>query len=327
MKKILVFGASGETGRYFVDYYLENKKNEYEIIAIGGRNTTFFEDYFHIKYIRMDITNKEDFEKLPKDDVYAVVDLAGYMPARSDGDYVEKMLNVNLMGTMNILNYCVKVKADRILFAQSFGDILPHAKQYPTLTVNLQRCFPLNTDHSVYLIAKCAAVDLIEYYHQKYGLKPFIFRLPTIYLYAKDRFYYKDGEKTTMWYRVLIDKAIAGDVLEIWGDPNKVKDMVYVKDFAQMLYLAIFVDRESGFYNVGTGVGTSMEKQIITMSETLSFHKKSKIIYRPDMPSTGEYVMDITPAVKELGYKPKYDYVSFLLDYKKEMESGRFDLL
>ena len=34
-----------------------------------------------------------------------------------------------------------------------------------------------NSDHTVYLIAKCAAVDLIEYYHQHYGLKKFIFRL------------------------------------------------------------------------------------------------------------------------------------------------------
>lgn len=327
MKKILVFGASGETGRYFVDYYLNNKKKDYEIIAIGGRNTTFFEDYFHIKYIRMDITKKEDFERLPVDDIYSIVDLAGYMPARSNGDFVEKMLDVNLMGTLNILNYAIKVKADRFLFAQSFGDILHHSKEYPTLTVNLPRCFPLNTDHSVYLIAKCAAVDLINYYHLTYGLKAFIFRLPTVYLYAKDRFYYKDGEKTTMWYRVLIDRAVAGDDLEIWGDPTKVKDMVYVKDFAQMLYLAVFVNRDFGFYNVGTGVGTSMENQIKLMSETLNSSKKSKIIYRPDMPSTGEYVMDITPAVKELGYKPKYDFVNFLRDYKEEMESGRFDLL
>ena len=327
MKKIIVFGASGETGRYFVDYYLNNKKNEYDIIAVGSRQTSFFEEYFHINYIRMDITKKEEFDKLPTDDIYAIVDLAGYMPARSAGDFVEKMLEVNLIGTLNILNYSIKVDADRFLFAQSFGDILPHTKEYPTLTVNLSRCFSLDNDHSVYLIAKCAAVDLIKYYHIKYGLKTFIFRLPTIYLYAKDRFYYKDGEKTTMWYRVLIDKAIAGDDLEIWGDPSKIKDMVYVKDFAQMLYLAVFVNREEGFYNVGTGVGTSLENQILLMSETLNKEKKSRIVYKPDMPSTGEYVMDITPAVKELGYVPKYDFVSLLLDYKKEMESGRFDRL
>lgn len=328
MKKVLVFGASGETGRYFVDYFLEHdRERKFELIAVGGRDTDFFENYFHVPYIRLDITDKTQFDRLPKEDVYAVVDLAGYMPARSAGDFEEKMLSVNLMGTLNVLNYCVAVKADRILFAQSFGDILPHAAKYPTLTANLPRAFSFNTDHTVYLIAKCAAVDLIEYYHQHYGLKSFIYRLPTVYLYAKDRFFYRDGEKTTLWYRVLIDKAIAGEDMEVWGDPNKIKDMVYVKDFAQMLYLGVLADRDHGIYNVGTGVGTSLKDQFEIMAEVLGGEKKSRITYRPELPSTGEYVMDITPAVKELGYKPQYDYRAFLLDYRKEMESGRFDVL
>lgn len=328
MKKVIVFGASGETGRYFVDYFLKHDVNhEYEIIAVGNRETSFFKKYFHVSYISMNIVEKSDFSKLPRENIYAIVDLAGYMPARSDGDYIDKMLNINLMGTANILNYCVEVKADRILFAQSFGDILPHASNYPTLTVNMPRAFSFNSDHTVYLIAKCAAVDLIEYYHQHYGLKKFIFRLPTIYLYAKDRYFYRDGKKSTLWYRVLIDKAIAGEDLEIWGDPAKVKDMVYVKDFAQLLFLGVKVDRDEGFYNVGTGVGTSLGDQIRIMADILGDEKKSKILYLPDMPNTGEYIMDINSAVKELGYKPMYDYKSFLLDYKKELELGRFDEL
>lgn len=327
MKKIIVFGASGETGRFFVDYYLKNQKNGFEIIAVGTRETNFFENYFGIKYFKVDITKKEEFCKLPEDDIYAVINLAGYMPARSEGENNEKMLSVNLMGTLNILEYCLKTRADRILFAQSFGDILNHAAGYPTLTVNLDRNFSLNTDHTVYLIGKCAAVDLIQYYHQHYGLKAFIFRLPTVYVYAKDRFFFRNGVKNVLWYRTLIDKAIAGEDLEIWGDPNKIKDMVYVKDFAQMLYLATFVKRDFGFYNVGTGVGTSLENQIKMIAKVFNKDKKSKILYRPDMPSTGEYVMDINPAKKELGYIPKYDFEKFLLDYKEEMEKERFSLL
>ena len=71
----------------------------------------------------------------------------------------------------------------------------------------------------------------------------------------------------------------------------------------------------------------SLREQIEVMADVFCGNKKSKISYRPDMPSTGEYVMDINPAKKELGYKPKYDYMAFLLDYRKEMQSGRFDAL
>ena len=45
MKKILVFGASGDTGRYFIDYFKKNYSgNEYEIVAIGTRSTSYFND-------------------------------------------------------------------------------------------------------------------------------------------------------------------------------------------------------------------------------------------------------------------------------------------
>lgn len=46
------------------------------------------------------------------------------------------------------------------------------------------------------------------------------------------------------------------------GRQNQKKDMVYVKDFCQMMYKALISDRKFGHYNVGTGVGTSLEKQI-----------------------------------------------------------------
>lgn len=111
-------------------------------------------------------------------------------------------------------------------------------------------------------MSKDFAVDLIENYHQMYGLKRFIFRLPTIYLYSPIDTYYVDGTNRKIGYRILIDKAAQGETIEVWGDPNRVKDMVYVKDFCQMLYKAVFADRTEGYYNVGTGVGTSALRQI-----------------------------------------------------------------
>ena len=99
--------------------------------------------------------------------------------------------------------------------------------------------------------------------------------------------------------------------------------MVYVKDFCQMLYKAIFVDREKGYYNVGTGVGTSLIDQIKGMIEVFGEdNKKSSIILRPDKPNAPQYIMDITPAQKELGYEPQYDYISMLKDIKHAEPNG-----
>ncbi len=196
-------------------------------------------------------------------------------------------------------------------------------KNNPFLTVDLPRKFSFTSDHTIYVMSKNFAVDMIENYHQMYGLKRFIFRLPTIYLYSPIDTYYVDGKLRKIGYRQLIDNAIAGETIEVWGNPERVKDMVYVKDFCQMLYKAVFVDRDCGYYNVGTGIGTSLIDQVKGMIEVFGdSNHKSDIIMRPDMPNSPQYIMDIEPAVRELGYKPQYNYIDMLKDFKFEMENA-----
>lgn len=213
MKNIIVFGASGNTGRYFVKYFLDHYcGRDYQVVATGTRETNFY-DSLEVPYYQVDIRKKEEFEKLPGE-VYAVVDLAGAMPARMKGYDPYKYIDVNVTGNLNILEYCRKAKADRILFAQSFGDIKDHAEDNPLLTVDLPRKFSFTSDHTIYVMTKNFAVDMIENYHQMYGLKNFIFRLPTIYLYSPVDTYYVDGKQRKIGYRLLIDKARAGEPIE-----------------------------------------------------------------------------------------------------------------
>lgn len=235
-----------------------------------------------------------------------------------------KYIDVNITGTLNVLEYCRENNCDRILFAQSFGDIKDYGETDFVLTADMQRKFSFTTDHTIYVMTKNFAVDMIENYHQMYGIKRFIFRLPNIYLWSPIDNYYVDGEIRRIGYRILIDKATAGETIEVWGDASRPKDMVYVKDFCQMLYKALFVDREEGYYNVGSGVGTTLLDQIKGMVEVFGEEgKKSEIVMRPDKPNAPQYIMDITPAKNELGYEPKYDYISMLKDFKVEMESRR----
>lgn len=323
MKNIVVFGASGDTGRYFVKYFTEHYSgNEYQIIAVGTRDTSFF-DGLNVAYYKVDITVPESFAKLPEE-VFAVVDFAGYMPARMQGYCPQKYIDVNISGTLNVLNYCRKAHADRILYMQSFGDIKDHSEKTIVLKSDMPRSFSYTTDHTVYVLSKNFAVDLIEHFRQSYGIKSFIFRLPTIYLYSPIDHFYVDGKIRKIGYRILIDKAIAGEDIEVWGDPLRKKDMVYVKDFCQMIYKACFIQREHGYYNVGTGVGTTLIDQIRGIIDVFSpTDCKSKIIMRPDLPNAPQYIMDIEPAKAELNYMPEYDYISMLKDFKHEMETQR----
>ena len=50
-----------------------------------------------------------------------------------------------------------------------------------------------------------------------------------------------------------------------------------------------------------------------------------RIIEYPEKATFTSFVMDIENARRDLGYEPQYDYISYLEDYKREMEANRFD--
>lgn len=319
MQKIIVFGATGDIGHYFIQYLLEKKVNTYFDLIATGRKAK--ENWIcpQVDYIQLDIQDSDSFSSLPQENIYAVVDLAGIMPARMEGFSPYPYININILGTLNILEYCRKTKTDRILFSQSFGDIKDNAEKEILLKPMMQPNFSYHSDHSEYVISKNTAVQLIEVYHQKYDIKRFIFRLPTIYLYSPIDSYYVDGKIHKIGYRIIIDNAIQGKDVEVWGDSTRKKDMVYVKDFCQMLYLALFTSRSEGYYNVGTGIGTTLEDQIKGIVSVFGDKNKSHIYFCPQKQNAPQYIMDISNAQRELGYEPRWLFPGWLYDFKDEM--------
>ncbi|WP_311749501.1 NAD-dependent epimerase/dehydratase family protein [Proteus terrae] len=328
MKKIIIFGATGNVGSYLTRYCSDFfNENNFEIIAVGSRETNTF-DAYNIKYISVDITNSADFEKLPTDNIHAVMLLAAKIPSYMDEYDPHEYLNVNIMGAFNVLEYCRKVKADRILYTQTVFDISLHAGENITLSPDLEKNFDYKGDHAVYVISKNTALELIEHYHQEYNLKKFIFRLPTIYNYSPYHYYFPNGKKAKRPLYQMIEKAEKGEDIELWGNPNYAKDMVYVDDFSQMLCKATLVNRNEGFYNIGTGIPITLQKQIETIIDVFSPpEKKSKIIYMPNKPYGGGFLMDVSNAKEELSYEPQYDCKKLFEAYKAEMDLKRFDEL
>ena len=280
MGKIVIFGATGTVGVYTS---LKLKEDGYDIITVGRRNSDngFFGDY-SIPYTSVNIVNKEEFINLPQKDVDCIIHYAGAMPARMEGYNPQEYIDTIITGTLNVLEYARRAGAKKIIFTQSISDCFWMVKDATPVPADIWRKFPLNNDHSVYVIAKNAAVDLIEHYYYKYGIKRFILRLPTIYLYHPNPFYYVNGEKREMYYRQFIDKALKGEPIEIWGNAKKVKEIVYVKDFVQIVECCVKATIDGGFYNVGEEECVSLDEQIKgTIDVFCEDDNKSPIIYRP----------------------------------------------
>lgn len=324
-KKIIIFGATGNVGSYVWKYACEYFDSErYEVIASGRRNTDFFAKQGAL-YYSVDLSQKEEFNKLPQENVYAVIYLAAQIPSYMSGYKPEAYIQSNIIGAYNVLEYCRIVKADRILFSTTVFDISLSVKDGVALKPDTPYNFSYSGDHAIYVITKNTAIELIKHYHAEYGLKYFIFRFPTIYSYSPYQYYHPNGVKTMRPLYKMINAAIKGEPIELWGDPNYSKDMVHVYDCAQMLCKAITVKREYGWYNVGTGIPISLREQIETIISVFSpKDHPSKIIYCPEKPVGGGFLMDISNAKEELGYEPQYNCKRLFENYKEEMELNRF---
>jgi len=246
-KTIVLFGATGTVGAYLsMDLYEQG----YQVIAIGHRpfDNGFFTQY-DIPYYSVDITKKETFGCLPNKNIYAVIHLAGAIPARMKGYNPQQYIDTIMTGTLNVLDYCVNCGADRIVFAQSIADVSYLYGTTNPIDADAPMKFPLNNDHSVYSICKTAAVHLIEHYSAKYGIKHFIMRFPNIYLYHPNPKYYVDGIEKWQSYRYLIERAKKGEAIEMWGNPDLKRDIVYVKDCNRMI-ISCLEKNSGGVYSM-----------------------------------------------------------------------------
>ncbi len=321
MKRIVVFGATGNLG---ANISLHLHKIGYEVIPVGHRKNDngFFSEY-GMTYFSVDIEKEEDFAQLPQENIYAVLHFAGMLPAVMEGFSATPYIQSIIQGTFNVLEYTRRVKAERILFPQTLFDIHHLFGTKVPIPADSQRQVPKG-DHWMYVIAKNAACDMIEHYYQEYGIKRFIIRLSRIYLYHPNPYTYTNGKKVLVSDRALIYKAMKGEPIEIWGDPNRLLETISVYDFLQIIEKALSADVDGGIYNVGSG-GTTLEERVRDIVDVFCPDgKKSKITYCPEKQDCTQFVLDIKKTIFELGYEPQYSWKDYLLKFKEEMATQPF---
>jgi len=326
MKNVLIFGATGIIGAY-TSIYLKEKR--FNVFAAGQRKTDngFFKD-FNIPYYSIDISKSDSFKKIQKLKPATIIHLASIQPAYMSKYNPMAYVDVVIKGTLNIMNFAKESSVEKILFTQTRADTNHLIGSLKPIKEDVARTFPRKGDHSIYTISKNAAVDIIEHYYHEYGIKRFIFRLPTIYAFHPNKYYHVNGIRKPMAYRKIIDDAMKGKEIEIWGNPSRAKEITYVKDLLQILHNAIDAQNDGGIYNVGRGIGVTLEEQIRGIVEVFSPKENpSRIVYKPEMPDARQFVHDISKTKKDLGYKSMFDYHSLLKDFKMEMELNRFEKL
>jgi UDP-glucose 4-epimerase len=320
---IVVLGASGFIGTYLVDELASTGR---EVFATGWSNLP--REYYTSRKIacaQVDVTCATDFDQLPQENLEAVVLCAAHLPANVQDFAPQRYVDINVTGTIHALEYCRRVRARKVILASSHSDVAQLWNIGRPITEEDQRAVVYTGDHAVYIITKIAAMDLVEHYSQQYGIPGIVFRLPAVYGYGPHSEIYVDGKPCVPGFETILRRAMAGERIEIWGDPTKGRDLVYVKDVAHAFVLAIDSQKAHGLYNIASGVRTPLEEEVRGIIEVFSPPGLSPLVtYRPGKPNNMTYLYDIRKAQRDFGYLVQYPYRRMLEDYKREMEAKRF---
>ena len=121
---IVVIGATGFIGMYTVDELIKAGKD----VVATGRNERLgakLED-MGARFVRLDMTKPEDFDLLPTEGVEGVLLPAGLLPANATADLEDEenaadYFEVNVIGTINVLEYCRKNGIKKIISTCSYS--------------------------------------------------------------------------------------------------------------------------------------------------------------------------------------------------------------
>lgn len=329
-ENVLVFGASGFIGTYLIDTLVNEGFN----VVASDKNSIGKSHYKekNVSFIQIDITQPSDFEKLAERKVDIVINLAATQPANvSIESYDPKdYINVNVNGTLNILDYCKNNGIKKVVYASShrntqglWSDIRK------AITEEDGRSIKYSGQYSMFSISETAAQDCVLHYNEEYGLQGVIFRLPPVYGYGPHTEIYFDGKPIKTGFQIFMEKARACEPLEVWGDWNLGRDIIYIKDVVSAFMKVINMDCVKGLYNITSGKKLSLKEEAETIAKVFWGTESEPIVI--NVPEKSNHIdsfqYDISKAKNDLGWEPVFSFEEMLYDFIKESDENSFNYL
>ncbi|MEM4368526.1 MAG: SDR family NAD(P)-dependent oxidoreductase [Candidatus Anstonellales archaeon] len=290
--KILITGGAGFIGSNLVD---ECVKRGWDVVIVDNLSSGKKENINNkAKFYQVDITDFEKLKDIFKKEKPEVVDHhAAQIDVRKSVVSPQYDANINILGSLNLLQLSIEYKTKKFIFASSGGTIYGECKdKKPPKESNI----PL--PECPYGCAKAAVELYMRYYNKVYGLSTISLRYANVYGPRQDPL----GEAGVI--AIFINRMLKNEDVFIFGNGNQMRDFVYVKDVVDANIKSIMIKKDFAIYNVGTGKAVSINDIFKNLKKLLNYSKSP--IYKP--PRKGEIFksyLNISLIKKELNWQPK----------------------
>jgi len=313
-KKLVVIGGAGLIGSHTVDRLLQEDVREIVIYdnfcrgTHGNLEEALKDPRLRIFEIGGDICQSDILAEALKG-ADGVFHFAALWLLQCH-EFPRSAFDVNIRGTFNVIEACVQQGVKRLVYSSSasvYGDAVeePMTEDHPFNNTNF------------YGATKIAGEQMCRAFYHRYGLNYAGLRYMNVYGPRQD---YR-GAYIAVIMKIL-DAIDEGKPPTIYGDGSQAYDFVYVGDCAQANVLAMKAETVDRFYNIGTGVRTSIKELVDMVIELTQFRQVPR--YEPaGLTFVKNRIGSPERAIAELGFKaqvPLCEGLQKLISWRSELK-------
>lgn len=307
-KHLLITGGAGFIGSNFISQLLENSSyyiTNVDSLTYAGNteNITSFEKWNRYRFMKVDITDKGELDKVFDQQYDAIINFAAESHVDRSIENAHPFIHTNIYGTYNLLQAILLGKAHKMIQISTdevYGTLNPTDPPFTETT-------PL-APNNPYSASKASADLLVRSYFKTH-------QIPLIITRCSNNF--GPRQHTEKLIPKVITNAINNIEIPVYGDGLNIRDWIYVEDHCNAIHTVL----EKGIAGEVYNIGGSEEKTNLEIINCIlrELGKDQGLIKRvPDRKGHDRrYSMNSSKINKELGWSPT---VSLYEGMKKTVE-------
>ncbi|MHA1482283.1 MAG: NAD-dependent epimerase/dehydratase family protein [Candidatus Heimdallarchaeaceae archaeon] len=291
MSKILVSGGAGFIGSHLTDKLIDKGHN----VVVADNLSTGEKENLNpkAKFYETDICDSEITQIFREEKPEIVFHFAAQIDVRKSIDNPMSDAEINILGSLNLLENCRKVDIKKFIFISSGGAVYGDTNIIPTSETQ-----PENPE-SPYGIAKMTIEKYLSFYKKTFGINYTILRPANVYGPRQN----SKGEGGVV--AVFCDKMLRNEEVMINGDGEQTRDFVFVDDVVNAALLSMEQEK-SDIYNIGMRIETNINEIFRKIKELTNSNCEE--IHAPGKPGEQKRsCLDNSKAKKEINWEPEYN--------------------